>query len=151
MILILWYPTEKSYYSQIKKHIKGIILSGGPSSVYDDHAPKISQEILNFNVPVLGIVENMSWFTPEELPENKYYIFGQEGCRRLAEKTGIDLLGEIPIIQGIRESGDAGKPVALEPGKMSGKAFHDLAVSVIRAVEKRNAEQQPSKKVEITT
>jgi ATP-binding protein involved in chromosome partitioning len=103
------------------------------------------------NVPVLGIIENMSWFTPEELPGNRYYIFGKEGCRRLAEKTGIPLLGEIPLIQGIRESGDSGEPVALFPDKPSGKAFQDLAESVRKAVDTRNIEKQPTRKVEITT
>lgn len=103
------------------------------------------------NVPVLGIIENMSWFTPEELPDSKYYIFGKEGCRKLAEKTGIPLLGEIPLVQGIRESGDAGEPVALLPNTMSGKAFHNLAEKVREAVSTRNSGQQPTKKVEITT
>ncbi len=103
------------------------------------------------NVPVLGIIENMSWFTPEELPENKYYIFGKHGCRELSEKTGIPLLGEIPIIQGIRESGDAGEPVAMHPDKPSGKTFHDLAKAVERAVETRNMEIDPTKKVQITS
>jgi ATP-binding protein involved in chromosome partitioning len=103
------------------------------------------------NVPVLGIIENMSWFAPEELPLNRYYIFGREGCRRLAEKTGIPLLGEIPIVQGIRESGDSGEPVALFPEKESGKAFHHLAQAVRSAVEKRNASFQPTQKVNITT
>jgi ATP-binding protein involved in chromosome partitioning len=103
------------------------------------------------NVPVLGIIENMSWFTPEELPDNRYYIFGQEGCRKLAEKSGIPLLGEVPLVQGIRESGDKGEPVALFPGTMSGKAFHDLAASVCKAVDVRNTELQPTRKVEITT
>ncbi len=103
------------------------------------------------NVPVLGIIENMSWFTPEELPDNKYYIFGKEGCRKLSEKTGIPLLGEIPLVQGIRESGDAGEPVALDPNKLSGKAFHNLASAVRKAVDARNAELEPTKKVEITS
>lgn len=103
------------------------------------------------NVPVLGLIENMSWFTPEELPENRYYIFGKEGCRKLADKTGIPLLGEVPIVQGIRESGDNGEPVALHPGKPSGKAFHKLAEEVRKAIDARNAELQPTKKVEITT
>ncbi|MCP4309865.1 MAG: Mrp/NBP35 family ATP-binding protein [Bacteroidetes bacterium] len=102
------------------------------------------------NVPVLGIIENMSWFTPEELPDNKYYIFGKEGCRKLSEETGIPLLGEIPIVQGIRESGDDGEPVALHPDKPSGKSFHDLAESVISALETRNREINPTQKVEIT-
>ena len=103
------------------------------------------------NVPVLGIIENMSWFTPAELPDQKYYIFGKEGCRRLSEKTGIPLLGEIPIVQGISESGDTGEPVALDPEKLTGKAFHDLADAVRQAVDTRNSELEPTQKVEITT
>jgi ATP-binding protein involved in chromosome partitioning len=103
------------------------------------------------NVPVLGLVENMSWFTPEELPDHKYYIFGKEGCRKLAEKTGIPLLGEIPIEQGIRESGDTGEPVALFPNRISGKAFHNLAEAVKKAVDERNSRLAPTRKVEITT
>lgn len=103
------------------------------------------------NVPVLGIIENMSWFTPEELPDSKYYIFGEEGCKKLAEKMGIPLLGQIPIVQGIRESGDTGEPVALFPDNPSGEAFHNLAQSVEKAVQTRNIEMAPTKKVEITT
>ncbi len=103
------------------------------------------------NVPVLGIIENMSWFTPDELPDNRYYIFGKEGCRKLSEKTGIPLLGEIPIVQGIRESGDTGEPVALFPDRPSGKAFHDLAEAVRKAVDTRNSKLQPTRKVEITS
>ena len=103
------------------------------------------------NVPVLGIVENMSWFTPEELPENKYYIFGKEGCKNLAEKLGIELLGQIPIVQGIRESGDSGMPIALKDGNPSGEAFRLLAQAVEKAVIARNRELEPSRKVEITT
>jgi len=103
------------------------------------------------NVPLLGIIENMSWFTPDELPDNRYYIFGKEGCRKLSEKTGIPLLGEIPIVQGIRESGDTGEPVALFPDRPSGKAFHDLAEAVRKAVDTRNSKLQPTRKVEITS
>ena len=103
------------------------------------------------NVPVLGIVENMSWFTPEELPDNKYYIFGKEGCKNLAEKMGIPLLGQIPIVQGIRESGDAGEPVALHGDNPSGASFHQLGEAVRKAVQTRNTEMEPTKKVEITT
>ena len=103
------------------------------------------------NVPVLGIVENMSWFTPEELPENKYYIFGKEGCKNLAEKLGIELLGQIPIVQGIRESGDFGMPIALKAGNPSGEAFRLLARAVEKALIARNIELEPTRKVEITT
>lgn len=103
------------------------------------------------NVPVLGLVENMAWFTPEELPENKYYIFGKEGCKILAEKLGIPLLAQIPIVQGIRESGDSGKPVALSVDSQPGKAFSMLAKELEVALNKRNMEQAPTQKVEITT
>jgi ATP-binding protein involved in chromosome partitioning len=101
------------------------------------------------NVPVLGLVENMAWFTPEELPDNKYYIFGREGCKNLAEKMGISLLGQIPIVQGIRESGDSGLPVALSDNQ-SGEAFRLLSEEVKNALSRRNAEMEPTKKVEIT-
>jgi ATP-binding protein involved in chromosome partitioning len=79
------------------------------------------------NIPVLGIVENMSWFTPAELPDNKYYIFGKDGGKRLSEEIGIPLLAQIPIVQSIRESGDEGIPAALKPDSVTGAAFHSLA------------------------
>jgi len=103
------------------------------------------------NVPVLGLVENMSWFTPEELPENRYYIFGKDGCKKLAEKMGISLLGQVPIVQGIRESGDSGKPAALSSDSQSGNAFHLLSEEVEKALNRRNKELEPTRKVEITT
>lgn len=73
------------------------------------------------NVPVLGLVENMAWFTPAELPENKYYLFGKEGAKRLAEELNIPLLGQIPIVQSICEGGDNGTPVALNPDTITGQ------------------------------
>ncbi len=79
------------------------------------------------NVPVLGLVENMAWFTPAELPENKYYIFGNDGVKNLAEKMNIDLLGQIPLVQGIREDGDSGRPSALDENHPAGKPFEELA------------------------
>jgi ATP-binding protein involved in chromosome partitioning len=96
------------------------------------------------NVPILGLVENMSWFTPAELPENKYYIFGKEGCKRLAEELGYDLLGQIPIVQSIRESGDEGRPVALNADSITGMAFAELADHLVAAVDKRNRELPPT-------
>lgn len=101
------------------------------------------------DVPVLGLVENMSWFTPAELPANKYYIFGKEGCRRLAEKMNIPLLGQIPLVQGICEGSDNGQPVALDDS-VSGIAFMELAREVLKRVVKRNKEQRPTHKLEIT-
>jgi ATP-binding protein involved in chromosome partitioning len=100
------------------------------------------------NVPVLGLVENMSWFTPAELPRNKYFIFGKEGGRKLAEKMGVPLLGQIPIVQGICESGDNGLPVALE-NSPAGNAFMSLADKVIENVSRRNKEQRPTVKVHL--
>ena len=96
------------------------------------------------NVPILGLVENMSWFTPAELPENKYYLFGKEGTKRLAEELNIPLLGQIPIVQSICEGGDSGVPVALDEDSMTGRAFMELAGNVMAQVEKRNAEKAPT-------
>lgn len=96
------------------------------------------------NIPILGLVENMTWFTPAELPENKYYIFGKGGCKELSERTGIPLIGQIPLVQGICESGDAGTPVALHPESMTGLAFINLAQSVITMTNKRNRELPPT-------
>ena len=86
------------------------------------------------NVPVLGIVENMSWFTPEELPDNRYYIFGKEGAARLAETLGVPLLGQIPLVQSIRESGDAGRPAVLQKDTPQAKAFLEMCSSVAQQV-----------------
>lgn len=86
-------------------------------------------------VPVLGLVENMSWFTPAELPDNKYYIFGKEGAKRLADEKGLRLLGQIPIVQSIMEGGETGAPVALDENTVTGQAFRDLALHVIEAVD----------------
>ncbi len=88
-------------------------------------------------VPVIGLVENMSWFTPAELPNNKYYIFGKEGAKRLAEQKRIPLLGQIPMVQGICDGGDSGKPVALDAGGMVGNAFVMLAKSMITELQRR--------------
>ncbi len=101
------------------------------------------------NVPVLGLVENMAWFTPAELPDNKYYIFGEGGGVRLAEQFGVPLLGRIPIVQSICRGGDEGKPEVLNPGSPVVRAFEDLAANVIRETERRNAELPPTRIVEI--
>jgi len=83
------------------------------------------------NVPILGLVENMAWFTPEELPDNRYYIFGNGGCKALSERENIRLLGQIPIVQSIREGGDNGKPIVLSENSITGKAFMELAKNLI--------------------
>lgn len=102
----------------------------------------------NINIPILGFVENMAWFTPEELPDNKYYIFGKDGCKKLAERMHLPLLGQIPIVQGIREGGDSGKPAAVGEGVLA-NAFDLLAKNVISQVEKRNITLPPTTKVEV--
>jgi len=99
-------------------------------------------------VPVLGLIENMAWFTPEELPENKYYIFGKDGCKNLAKKMDIPLLGEIPIVQSIRESGDIGTPSALEDTQL-GESFKKLAENTAQKIQERNEKYKPTVKVEI--
>jgi ATP-binding protein involved in chromosome partitioning len=101
------------------------------------------------NVPVLGLVENMSWFTPVELPGNKYYIFGKDGCRKLAEKMNVPLLGQIPLVQSICESSDNGQPVSLGDS-VTGNAFMELAEELIKKVEQRNKEQRPTVKLQVT-
>jgi len=102
------------------------------------------------NVPLLGLVENMAWFTPAELPENKYYIFGKEGCKQLAEELDVPLLGQIPIVQSICENGDNGTPAASDENSITGQAFINLARRVVEETERRNEELEPTKIVKTT-
>lgn len=101
------------------------------------------------NVPIVGLVENMSYFTPEELPDNKYYIFGKDGGKKLANESDVVLLGQIPLVQGIRESGDSGSPIAMDDKSVVGQAFTELAQSVAQQIAIRNAKLEPTKIVEI--
>lgn len=97
------------------------------------------------NVPILGLIENMAWFTPAELPENKYYIFGKEGCKQLAEEMQVPLLAQIPLVQSICDNGDAGTPAALSSDTSTGLAFINLAQSVVTVVNRRNKEKPATK------
>lgn len=99
-------------------------------------------------VPVLGLVENMSWFTPEELPDKKYYIFGKEGCQKIAAKFKVPILGQIPIVQSIREGSDSGSP-SVTHNKIISQTFKELAINVVKQVEYRNQHLKPTKTVEI--
>ena len=97
------------------------------------------------NVPILGLIENMAWFTPAELPENKYYIFGKEGCKALAQEMNIPLLAQIPLVQSICESGDEGAPAATKVDTMTGQAFINLAQAVVTVVNRRNKDLPKTK------
>ena len=102
-------------------------------------------------VPVLGIIENMSYFTPAELPENKYYIFGEGGAKHLAERMGVALLGEIPLVQSVREAGDVGRPAALQDHTPVSEAFEFLTKEVVSELVKRNETLPPTEAIRITT
>ncbi|WP_077197142.1 Mrp/NBP35 family ATP-binding protein [Prevotella ihumii] len=103
------------------------------------------------DVPILGLVENMAWFTPAELPENKYYIFGKDGAKNLAAEMECPLLAQIPIVQSICENGDKGEPSAVNIDTATGQAFINLAQSVVTVVNRRNKDKAPTKIVKVTT
>jgi ATP-binding protein involved in chromosome partitioning len=102
------------------------------------------------NVPVLGMVENMSYFIPEEAPDMKYYIFGKDGVAPVAKEVGTPFLGQIPLVQSIRESGDVGRPVVLQKNTIQKKAFDAMIQQLLAQLEMRNKDFAPTKKVEIT-
>ena len=131
--------------------ITGAVIVSTPQQVALADARKGVDMYLNekVNVPILGLVENMAWFTPAEWPENRYYIFGKEGCKRLAEELNVPLLGQIPLVQSICESGDQGTPVALDSATITGSAFMQLAAAVVRQVDKRNIEKEPTRIVQV--
>lgn len=105
----------------------------------------------SINIPVLGLIENMAYFTPEELPENKYYIFGKDGAKNLANDLDIPILGEIPLIQSIREAGDVGRPAALqEKGKIS-EIYTETTKNLVESLVQRNKDLPPTEAVKITT
>ena len=105
----------------------------------------------SINVPVLGIIENMAYFTPEELPDNKYYIFGKEGAKNLAKDIDVPFLGEIPLIQSIREAGDVGRPAAMQTGTLIEAAFEELTRNVVQEVVNRNESLPATEVIKITT
>ncbi|PXY41663.1 chromosome partitioning protein [Flavobacterium cheongpyeongense] len=105
----------------------------------------------NINVPVLGIIENMAYFTPEELPDNKYYIFGQEGAKNLAEDLNVPFLGEVPIVQSIREAGDYGRPAALQTASPIETVFEEITRNVVQETVNRNESLPATEAIKITT
>lgn len=131
--------------------ITGAVIVSTPQAVALADARKGIDMYTNdkVNVPILGLVENMAWFTPAELPENKYYIFGKDGCKNLAEEVGCPLLAQIPVVQGICEAGDDGTPAALNTETMTGSAFLSLAQAVVTMVNRRNKEKEPTRIVKV--
>lgn len=133
--------------------ITGAVIVSTPQNVALADAKKgvamFQQEAIN--VPVLGIIENMAYFTPEELPENKYYIFGREGARVLADDLQVPFLGEIPLVQSIRESGDIGRPAAMQDGTPLSEAFEKITQNVVQETVRRNQSLPPTEAIKITT
>jgi ATP-binding protein involved in chromosome partitioning len=133
--------------------ITGAVVVSTPQAVALADAKKGVSMFMSdsINVPVLGIIENMAYFTPAELPENKYYIFGQEGAKNLATDLGVPFLGEVPIVQSIREAGDYGRPAALQNGSIIETVFQEITKNVVQETINRNQDLPPTEAIKITT
>lgn len=133
--------------------ITGVVVVSTPQAVALADAKKGVSMFMSdsINVPVLGIIENMAYFTPEELPNNKYYIFGKEGAKNLSEDLQVPFLGEVPIVQSIREAGDYGRPAAMQTGSVIETVFEEITKEVVSQVVNRNENLPPTEAVKITT
>lgn len=133
--------------------ITGAVVVSTPQAVALADAKKGVSMFLSeaINVPVLGIIENMAYFTPEELPNNKYYIFGKEGAKNLAQDLQVPFLGEVPLVQSIREAGDYGRPAALQTASPLEKVYEEIARNVVQEVVNRNENLAPTEAIKITT
>lgn len=133
--------------------ITGAVVVSTPQAVALADAKKGVAMFLSdaINVAVLGIIENMAYFTPEELPNNKYYIFGKEGAKNLAEDLNVPFLGEVPIVQSIREAGDYGRPAAMQTASVIESVFEEVTRNVVQEVVNRNENLPPSEAIKITT
>ena len=133
--------------------ITGAVVVSTPQAVALADAKKGVSMFLSdaINVPVLGIIENMAYFTPEELPENKYYIFGKEGAKNLALDLQVPFLGEVPLVQSIREAGDYGRPAALQTGSIIESVFEEITRNVVQETINRNQNLEPTEAIKITT
>lgn len=131
--------------------LTGAVVVSTPQTVALDDARKGVAMFKKVNVPVLGIVENMAYFVPPDMPDKKYHIFGKHGARELAERIGTNFLGEIPLEQSVRESGDSGKPIVMEDDlkSKSAQAFVELSNNVIQQLAIRNKEQAATEKIDI--
>ncbi len=133
--------------------ITGAVIVSTPQVVALADAKKGVSMFLSdaINVPVLGIIENMAYFTPEELPNNRYYIFGQEGAKNLANDLNVPFLGEIPLVQSIREAGDFGRPAVLQTGSIVESVYEKITRNVVEETVKRNSNLAPTEAIKITT
>ena len=133
--------------------ITGAVVVSTPQAVALADAKKGVSMFLSdsINVPVLGIIENMAYFTPEELPNNKYYIFGKEGAKNLAADLQVPFLGEVPVVQSIREAGDYGRPAAMQTGSVIEGVFEEITRNVVEEVVKRNENLPATEAIKITT
>lgn len=133
--------------------VTGAVVVSTPQAVALADAKKGVSMFLSdaINVPVLGIIENMAYFTPEELPNNKYYIFGQEGAKNLAEDLEVPFLGEVPIVQSIREAGDYGRPAAMQTGSVTESVFEEITRKVVAETVRRNESLPATEAIKITT
>jgi len=133
--------------------ITGAVVVSTPQAVALADAKKGVSMFLSeaINVPVLGIIENMAYFTPEELPNNKYYIFGKEGAKNLAEDLSVPFLGEVPLVQSIREAGDYGRPAALQTASIIETVFEEITRNVVQETVNRNESLPPTEAIKITT
>ena len=133
--------------------ITGAVVVSTPQAVALADAKKGVSMFLSeaINVPVLGIIENMAYFTPEELPNNKYYIFGQEGAKNLAADLNVPFLGEVPIVQSIREAGDYGRPAAMQEGSVIESVFQEITRNVVQETVNRNESLPATEAIKITT
>ena len=133
--------------------ITGAVVVSTPQAVALADAKKGVSMFLSdaINVPVLGIIENMAYFTPEELPENKYYIFGKEGAKNLALDLQVPFLGEVPLVQSIREAGDYGRPAAMQTGSIIETVFEEITRNVVQETINRNQNLEPTEAIKITT
>lgn len=133
--------------------ITGAVVVSTPQAVALADAKKGVSMFMSdsINVPVLGIIENMAYFTPEELPNNKYYIFGKEGAKNLAQDLEVSFLGEVPLVQSIREAGDYGRPAALQSNSIMETIFEQVTRNVVQETVNRNKDLPPTEAIKITT
>jgi ATP-binding protein involved in chromosome partitioning len=131
--------------------VTGAVIITTPQKIATSDATKGASMFsqANINVPILGVIENMAYFTPAELPENKYFIFGEGGGQKLADKFGVELLGQIPLVQQIREGGDSGRPISFDTDHIIAKAFTDVAQKLAQNISIRNAQAPKTSPVEI--